>query len=398
MFTLQKTFKNLKLSLIGLGIGLILLGVELFHLSQYADRFAALKHQHELIEKIVQVDLEDPQMAAILINGATSEIALAVKKSSNTALLDLFLISTNEQATLLEQLRLSSEAFRNSAMMWSESLQVSRASAYDKMLFSQARYQHDINAMMIFQAQLLEQSIHLAQYTLVIIVPLCFFFFFFFGRRFNQIFLDVKYAGSAEIDGSPKELKTKEINFLVKRLSRKVPATASTVNTILLHPQSGLLNEKGMLNVFNAKRSNKAANTLFVALFDIDQYTLISKELSKEEQAGVYRKLGEIISMYEQPNDVIAQLDNDRFVFLISRNSKDIALDETQKIVDSVKDSTFVSSKGPLKLTISAGFLLKAPVKSLDEIIVDAGKLLQLAHDSGGNRVAQMRHRNDSYN
>lgn len=398
MFTLQKTFRNLKLSLLTLGAGLILLTVELFHLSQYADRFSALKHQHELIEKITQTDLDDPQMAAILINGATSEISLAVKKTESQALLDLFLVDGNEQATLLDELHLSSKAFRNSAIIWSESLQVSRASAYDTMLKHQTRYQHDLNAMIIHHAELLDQSIRLTQYTLLTLLPLFLILFFFFGYRLNQISFDIKQAGSVEIDATPKEIKTKEIDFLIKRLSRKATTNPSNVNPILLHPQSGLLNEKGMLNAFNVKRSNTAANTLFVALFDIDQYTLTSKELSKEEQAGIYRKLGEIISMYEQPNDVIAQLDNDRFVFLISRNSKDTALDEIQKIVDSVKDSTFLSAKGPLKLTISAGFLLKAPVKSLDEIIADAGKLLHLAQDSGGNRVTQMRHRNDSYN
>lgn len=392
MFTLQKTFKNLKLSLLVLGAGLILLAFELFHLSQYAERFSALKHQHELIEKITQADLDDPQMAAILINGAISEIALAVKKTEKQVLLDLFLVNGNKQATLLDKLHISSETFRNSAANWSESLQISRASAYDTILKNQIQYQHDINAMMINLAELLDQSIRITQYTLFVLLSIFLIFFFFFVYRLNQISFDIKQAGSVEIDTTPKEIKTKEIEFLVKRLSRKVPATASNVNTVLLHPQSGLLNEKGMINAFNAKRSNKGANTLFVALFEIDQHTLISKELSKEDQASAYRKLGEIISMYEQPNDIIAQLDNDRFVFLISRNSKDIALDETQKIIDSVKDSTFTSANGGIKLTLSAGFLLKTPVKSLDEIIAEAGKLLHLAQDNGGNRVMQIRH------
>ena len=50
-----------------------------------------------------------------------------------------------------------------------------------------------------------------------------------------------------------------------------------------------------------------------------------------------------------------------------------------------------------MKITLSAGFLLKIPVKSIEEAIDDALKLVEKAKESGGNRIAQLRDRADSY-
>ncbi|MDD2369761.1 MAG: hypothetical protein PHQ90_10695, partial [Sulfuricurvum sp.] len=135
MISIRKVFFNLKVALLVLGIGITVLSVQLFHISQYGERLSALKNQHLLIEKIINTDLSDPKMASILINGAVSEIALSVKLSGQEALLDAFVTSNEEQASLLRSLELSSEAFRDSALIWGESLAISRTSENSSLLF-----------------------------------------------------------------------------------------------------------------------------------------------------------------------------------------------------------------------------------------------------------------------
>ncbi len=135
----------------------------------------------------------------------------------------------------------------------------------------------------------------------------------------------------------------------------------------------------------------KAGNMVFLALFEIDQYELIISTFSKEDIENLFKKIGEIISMYEQPLDIIAHMEDDRIAFLLSRNSKQLALQECETIVQSVQESSFNSQLGPVKITLSAGFLLKPPSKSIDETVDDAIKLIEKAKENGGNRIAQIR-------
>ncbi len=97
--------------------------------------------------------------------------------------------------------------------------------------------------------------------------------------------------------------------------------------------------------------------------------------------------------MYEQPFDVVAHMDNDRFVFLMSRSSKDNAYKESEKIIHSIQESSFITSQGPTKITLSGGFLLKPPSKSIEETVQEAAQLIVKAKELGGNRVAQVRDR-----
>ncbi len=107
--------------------------------------------------------------------------------------------------------------------------------------------------------------------------------------------------------------------------------------------------------------------------------------------------MGEIVSLYEQPFDVIAQTEDDHLVFILSRNTKNTALEECEHIVRSVEEAVFTTSRGALRITLSAGFLLKIPVKGIEEGIEEGIKLIEKAKEAGGNRVAQLRDRADSF-
>lgn len=389
MVSIRKIFFNLKIVLLILSASVTVIGVQLFHISQYSERLSALKNQHLLIDKIINTDLSDPKMASILINGALSEIELSVKLSGQEVLLDAFVTSNEEQASLLRSLGISSAAFRDSALIWSESLAMSRASENTRMMNARAAFLADIDRMMDYQIHVINQSIASAKMTAIILFFFTLIIFFLYRYRLNQIYLDIDQACSIDIDGSKKEAATHEVDFILKRLLRR--SYQNALNPTLIHPISGLNNAKGLSAIFNAKKAGKAGNMVFLALFEIDQYELIINTLSKEDIENLFKKLGEIISMYEQPLDVIAHMEDDRFAFLLSRNSKQLALQECETIVQSIQESGFSAELGPIKITVSAGFLLKPPSKSIEETVEDAIKLIEKAKENGGNRVAQIR-------
>ena len=396
LISIRKVFFNLKTALLILGIGGMILTAQLFHISQYSERLGALKNQHLLIDKIINTDLSDPKMAEILIDGAISEISLSVKLSGEQALLDSYVNSNEEQASLLRSLEISSKAFQDNALLWSESLTISQSSARERMMMARSAFLADIDRMIDYQIHIIQESIATAKMVAILLFFTGLIVFFLYRYRLNQIYSDIDKACSIDTDGSLKQVSSQEIDFILKRLVRK--SSVSSLNPNLINPLSGLNNEKGLVSTFNAKKAGKSGNTVFLSLFEIDHYTSLVNSLSKEDMGTLLKKLGDILSMYEQPLDVIAHMEDNHLVFLMSRNSKQLAFQESEKIVHTVEESSFNTAQGPIKITLSAGFLLKPPAKSIDEAMEDAQKLIEKAKENGGNRVIQHRNRNDSFN
>lgn len=396
LISIRKVFFNLKTALLILGIGGMILTAQLFHIAQYSERLGALKNQHLLIEKIIHTDLSDPKMADILINGAVSEISLSVKLSGEEALLDAFVNSNEEQASLLRSLEISSQAFQDNALLWSEALSISKDSAHIRMMNARSAFLADIDRMMDYQVHIIQESIATAKIVAIVLFVTGFIVFLLYRYRLNQIYNDIDKACSIDTDGSIKLVSTQEIDFLLKRLVRK--SAQSSLNPNLINPLSGLNNEKGLINAFSAKKAGKSGNTVFLSLFEIDHYASLENSISKEDMGNIFKKLGDILNMYEQPLDVIAHTDDNHLVFLMSRNTKQLALEESEKIIHTVEESSFTTAQGPIKITLSAGFLLKPPAKSIDESIEEALKLIEKAKETGGNHVAQQRSRHNSHN
>ncbi|KFN40071.1 MAG: hypothetical protein JU82_04915 [Sulfuricurvum sp. MLSB] len=393
--SIQRFFFNLKAVLLGLGAGVALLTLQLFHISEYGERLNALKHQHLLIDKIINTDLTDPKMASILINGAMAELSLAVKLSGEEVLLDSFVTSGDERSSLLRSLGVSSKNFEDNALIWSESPIAARDAYYARVMTARTAYLADIDRMLDYQIHAVGTSIATAKISAIIVFLFGLAAFLYFRIRLNHIYDDINRACSVDVDGAKHRPKTREIDYILKQLSRK--SSQVVLSSHLTHPISGLHNDRGLLNTFNTKKTGKAGNTVFLCIFEIDQYALLNAEHTQEDKKAVYKKLAEMISLYEQPMDIIAHTEDDRLIFVMSRATKQEALDECEHIVKAVHESTFLTAKGAMRLTLSAGFLLKTPLKSLDEAIADAVELIELAKENGGNRVAKLREQSDTY-
>lgn len=387
--SIRQIFFNLKLALVLLGLGVTFLSIELMTISQYSDRLSALKNQHLIIKKIMATDLRDSAMATISTNSNLAELQLFTKLSNQNVQLDSFIGTQGEQQSLGRMLLSSSESFQEAALFWAESMENSRDSMYGRMESAKNLYLIEIDQMIDYQIQLIDNAVSMAKTTVLFLFVFGFLVFFFYQWRLKQIYHDIKHACALDSNGEKQEAVTEELDFIIRKLSRKMP-NANT-NPILLNSQSGLNNEKGMIAVYNTKRNTKNIGTLFLTLFEIDKYSELSSKLSKEELNDIIRKLGEILSMYEQPFDVIGHLDNNTFAFLMARSSKDTALGEAQKIISSVAESVFPVVTGVIKITLSGGFLLKIPSKTLEEALGDAAKISTKAKDAGGNRIAQLR-------
>lgn len=395
LISIRKVFLNIKIFLSLLTILIALNVILLSYLANSTERLEVLKNQHQLIDKILHTDQQDPKMASIMISGAVAELELSTKLSGEKVTFDPYFISEQDRFLLLQSLQTSSKLFRDHALIWSESSHLSEASNLNRLMSARSHYIDSIDHMVDFYVQIHYKTIGLIHNITLFTLVFSLIIFLVYRYRLNQIYDDIDQACSIDSENDKKAIVTKEIEFVMKRLVRKTVQAPSNPN--LTHPISGLNNEKGLFTAFNTKKLAKSSNTLFLSLFEIDHYTTLVNTLTTEDINSIYKKIAEMILLYEQPLDVTAHLDNNRIAFLLSRNSKQSALSDCEKIIHTVEESKFNTSQGIMKITMSAGFILKTPAKSIDEAIEDTLKLIQKAQQSGGNRVAQLRDKADSY-
>lgn len=396
LLSIRKIFFNLKLILLFLNVGFVLVGIQIFHLSQYGDRLSALKNQHALIEKIISVDFSDPAMANILVDGGIAEITLSVKLSGREALLDTFIASNEEQASLLRSLELSSNAFNDSAMVWVQSHgDDTKNILFQQMMSARAAYLNDINHMVDYQINIQNESILTLKMTVLILIAIFFSTYMIYSRRLSQIYGDIHSLSFMDSESEKHTILFKEMDFISKRMAKK-GSTGAAATTGLIHPISGLANRQGLINLYNSKKTAKAS-TNYLCLFQIDEIDKFTKELSSDDLGILYKKLAHVVSLYEDPLDVSAHLEDDTIVFILARSSKNDALQTCEHIVETFAHTPVLFSTGTQKATLSGGFLLKAPSQSLDNTIDEARKLLAIALENGGNKIAQLRPKGDMY-
>ena len=121
---------------------------------------------------------------------------------------------------------------------------ISRNNMYERMISARNLYLVEIDSMIDYQIRLINEAVSIAKITVLIISFLGLFTFFFYQWRLNQIYRDIKKAYSVDTDGTQHEVVTEEIDFIIKRLARKMPQI--NTNPTLIHPQSGLNNQKGI--------------------------------------------------------------------------------------------------------------------------------------------------------
>jgi diguanylate cyclase (GGDEF)-like protein len=181
---------------------------------------------------------------------------------------------------------------------------------------------------------------------------------------------------------------TQEIETIKARILRKPSVTE---NSSLIDPISGIKNEKGMFHAYTYKKKLKEANYTTVCIFEIDnleQYTRYPKEFLQT----VFKKIASMISLYEQNTDVVARTDYNRFVLILSRETKNKAYEECKAIQESIKETVFKTPDNQkIQLTLSGGFDIKLKSQSLEEALKHIQKLLYIAKDKGGDRIVQMK-------
>ena len=216
---------------------------------------------------------------------------------------------------------------------------------------------------------------------------------FWTSSRLKTIEKDLKKLSTPDADGV-SEFATIEAENISKYIGR-APKIVATKNPAYLDTETEISSYKGLMHEFNAKKGQTLGNYTALCVFAIDKLSDIEMQYPQEISSSLVKKVSFMLSLYRQRNDLIARIDHNQFVILLSRQDKTGAINDCELIRKSVEEATFKTADGKdLTITLSGGFVQKMSTQNLDEVITKANKVLSMSIQHGGNRIAQLRDKN----
>ncbi len=370
-------------------------------LSEYSSfyKLENLQKEKDLATAIYNHGRDELDLSTIQYRGQSTML-----KHEQEALLDLFtydyvsqFMQTGNYQNEVVKLRDAIDNFNKSAGNWytqetlsDEELQTRKADLtqrYDLLM-------EQINAI-ISQNMSYEQKRFYIQETLVLaLLVLILFVVFWMFRRLTQLQDDIKALYTLDNVGQIM-FHSVETDTIAKRISR-TSKSSTTQNPAYLDAVTGINNYKGFIHEFSEKKSLHG-NYTAICIFAIDKLSEIELQYSQDFVEAVLKKVGFMLSLYRQHNDVIARLDHNQFTIILSRQNKTSALNDCELIRKSVEETPFKTSDGDkLAITLSGGFVQKFSTQTLEEVITKANKVLSMSIQHGGNRIAQLRDKNAS--
>ena len=215
-------------------------------------------------------------------------------------------------------------------------------------------------------------------------------FLFLIHRKLTIVLNDIESIYGLTSKNSTYKVRTIEAESILLKFNKST--TSGTDNPAYIDPLTKLKNIQGLIHVFNTSKLVQKHSVIAVCMFEIDNYTLLKRKYGNEFLELVRKKIAFIISLYEQPVDIIASLEESKFALVLGRNSKAEALEECEKIRQSVAETFFKVPQGEkVVISISGGFIMKPKNKSIADSIEHTRDILKKAQDKGSNHIAQLR-------
>jgi two-component system, cell cycle response regulator len=164
-----------------------------------------------------------------------------------------------------------------------------------------------------------------------------------------------------------------------------------TQNLAITDELTGLLNRRQVLKLAEVEyeRVRRYRRPLSAVMIDIDHFKRINDTFGHPVGDQALIALANCCRANLRTVDILGRYGGEEFLILLPETQHNKALEAADRIRKQVEAMVLPASKGPLKLTISAGVAtldLEAPVP-LDELVKNADDALYGAKAAGRNRV-----------
>jgi len=391
-FSILDVFKNIKFFFAIMTALLVL--ISLIELSQYSsyEKTKQLEEQKALVNKIYKLGRSDLDYSIINAQGLGAQLKtnlLFLTSTTTDDFLSKALGLNHENKNYIEELSLLEDTYISKANSYYQKKDENLSQRLSELTIAKIALLNQLNEMI---ANNLDGDYKKFSFTQWIIYATLFLMLagtLFYSNKLTIIYNDIKSLFAIGSERLSESIVTKEVDAIKMRMVRK-PTLSQ--NPSMIDPVTGIKNYKGMIQSYSEKKGLKENNYTAVCVFEIDNFKEYEKTLSKEYTQSVLKKISFILSLYEQPADVIARIEYDQFAVILSRDTKDKAFADCEDMRKSIEETVFTNPQGgEIPFTLSGGFLIKQNNKSLDGCVTYAKELLQTAKTNGKNRIAQIR-------
>ena len=391
-WSIKKIFNNLSTTLLSLSIMLGLLAFITFTQNSAVEKMDLLLEQKALVNETYNLGREEIQYTNIQLKGIVDNLRYDIEKMQDAFTFDILgnyaFGHAQQYLNDLKQLSIKQLLYIEAAEAYYYQSVEDLPARLDDYDFAQAEYLAKLSELqekhMIYESE----KFNLLQYFIYLAFAISITTMLWFTRRLSFVYSDLKTLYSVDLESKDRIYLTEEAEMITKRMSRKPTATE---NPAFIDPITEVNNYKGLLHGFANRKGNTGA-ALVVCVFSLDNFRAIEKKYKKDLANQILKKIAFMFSLYEQHTDVFGRIDYDQFVLILNRSTKDVALNDCEQIRKNIEETRFKAPKGEaISVTVSGGFVVKAPNKQLDQTIAHAKEVLAVAISQGGNKIAQLR-------
>jgi len=390
-----KIFKHIK-SLLLLMLSLtVLLSAAI--LSEYSSfyKLENLQKEKELATAIFSLGRNSIELTNIQFQGNSNLLKIEAEALSDLYEYDYIgrLVHNGNYQNDIHKLTDAINRFRDAAEQWYTQEQLGEEALQLRKEHLTQTYTlliQQINTIISDNAAYEQKRFYLQEFIVFVLLVLIILSFFLINRRFATIQSDIQKLYEHDREDTTEFLSV-EADIIARRLCRTTK-TPTTSNPAFQDALTGINNYKGFIREFGDKKSYKFNNYTALCIFAVDKLNDMELQYSQAFIETILKKVGFMLTLYRQHNDVIGRLDHNQFAIILSRQDKSSAVNDCELIRKSVQESPFKTSDGQsLMVTLSGGFVEKLSSHTLDEIITKANKVLVVSIQHGGNRIAQLR-------
>lgn len=155
-------------------------------------------------------------------------------------------------------------------------------------------------------------------------------------------------------------------------------------------PLTGLYNRR-FLDTTLARELHRCVRdscTVSLLMIDIDHFKTINDTHGHQVGDEVLKQLAGVLCAHTRAHDVVSRFGGEEFLVMLPRMETELACQRADQIRATVENTSFNSSAGPLRLTLSAGVAVyQGKGTDVNGLLRSADAALYLAKKQGRNQV-----------
>jgi len=354
-----------------------------------------LNNQKKIISSLTSLKKDDIEIALIQFNGKSTQLHQEIDKLKSMYKYDYtdrYLFGhAKEYLADLDQLTLYTNEFNKAARQYyiKDATDKDRVQTEINLTKAFEKINIHINTLLIKNITYNQKKFNLIKIATILIFFIVLISTFWYRQKLFSIYKDIEFLFQIDKNKLDYQIYALETDAIAMRMNRK---NITTDNPTMIDQITGINNHKGMLNSYSNKKNLKDSNFTSLTIIEIDNFSKTKRTYSQELTQSILKKIAYTISLHEQAVDVIARTDYNQFTLILSRASKEQAFKDVELIRQSIEELKFtLTDKGPIKITISGGFVIKPNNTNIEEAMRQAKEILEYAKSIETNKILQLR-------